>query len=204
MRRGYIAALMISVLLLSGCGAGSETAEFEQFRQRMAAAAAEVTAEVTASEDDEVTVFTLMCAAVEDGYDVAVTEPELLAGVRAHLRTGENTLEFDGIVLPVGDLGGGLSPLTALPRVLRAAQEGHVDLLWREDGALVAQLILDDTTTVRLYLDAAGVPVAAEISEGTETVVRCDILNWNWNERGTTHESNNSNLGGDQSDQSGA
>lgn len=197
MRRGWIAVLMISALMLAGCGSRGAEERFDRFRQTLEAAdGIAVTAEVTAISGDDVTAFTLSCATAEEGYEVSVTEPELLAGVRAHLRQGDATLEFDNIVLPMGTLSeNGLSPLMALPCVIDAACEGHVDLLWTEDDRLVTQLILDDTTTVRLYLDEALTPVYAEIAAEDTTVVQCSILTWQLNEREAQDESDDSNLG---------
>lgn len=80
--------------------------------------------------------------------------PEQAAGVTAHLRDGASALAFDDIILPAGDLNGaGLTPLTALPYVVQAIRSGYVDLTWTEDGLQVVQLITDDHTAVRLYLD---------------------------------------------------
>lgn len=205
MRRGWIAALTISALLLAGCGSGGAEEQLERFRKSLeASGSVTVTAEVTAVSDEEVLSYTLSCAEVEDGYDIAVTEPELLSGVQAHLRQNDATLEFDNIVIPMGSLNdNGLSPLTALPRILEAARSGYADLVWTESGRLTAQLVLDDTTTVRLYLNDALTPVSAEVAVEDATVIQCSIITWQQNERGTQYESDDPNLGGDQSQQSG-
>lgn len=197
MRRGWIAALMISALLLAGCGSGGAEEQFDGFRQSLETAeSVTVTAEVTAVSDEDVTAFTLICTEAAEEYSIEVAEPELLAGVRAHLRQGDAALEFDNIVLPMGTLrDNGLSPLTALPCVLQAARGGYADLIWTEDGKTVAQLIFDDATTVRLYLDDAGTPVYAELSVADATVIQCNILTWQQNERGTQHESDDQNMG---------
>lgn len=197
MRRGWIAALMISALLLTGCGSGAAEEQFDAFRRSLEASErVTVTAEVTALSDEDVTKFTLSCAEEAEGYSIGVTAPELLAGVRAHLRQDDATLEFDNIVLPMGTLNeNGLSPLTALPCILEAARDGYLDLAWTEDGRLVAQLILDDTTTVRLSLDDTLTPVYAEVSVEDATVVQCGILTWQQNERGTEDEPDDPNVG---------
>lgn len=197
MRRGWIAALMISALLLTGCGSGGAEEQFDAFRKSLeASGSVTVTAEVTAVAEEDVTAFTLSCAEAAEEYSIEVTEPEMLSGVRAHLRQDDATLEFDNIVLPMGTLSdNGLSPLTALPAVIEAARSGYADLIWTEDGKTVAQLIVDDTTTVRLYLDDAGTPVHAELSVEDATVMQCSILTWQQNERGTQNESDDQNMG---------
>ena len=134
-----------------------------------------------------------------DGYDLTVTAPEQAAGVTAHLRDGASTLAFDDIILPAGDLNGaGLTPLTALPYVVEAIRSGYVDLTWTEDGLQVVQLITDDHTAVRLYLDGT-VPQCAELSVDDTLCLRCTMENWNLEQGSTNDESQDQNLGRDQS-----
>ena len=134
-----------------------------------------------------------------DGYDLTVTAPEQAAGVTAHLRDGASTLAFDDIILPAGDLNGaGLTPLTALPYVVQAIRSGYVDLTWTEDGLQVVQLITDDHTAVRLYLDGT-VPQCAELSVDDTLCLRCTMENWNLEQGSMNDESQDPNLGRDQS-----
>ena len=116
-----------------------------------------------------------------------------------HLRRGESTLTFDDILLPAGDLNAaGLTPLTALPYVVDAVRSGYVDLTWQEDGLLVVQLITDDHTVVRLYLDGT-VPQCAELSVDERSCLYCTVEQWNLEQGSTNDESQNSNMGRDQS-----
>ena len=130
---------------------------------------------------------------------VALTVPEQAAGVTAHLRDGASTLAFDDIILPAGDLNGaGLTPLTVLPYVVQAIRSGYVDLTWTEDGLQVVQLITDDHTAVRLYLDGT-VPQCAELSVDDTLCLRCTMENWNLEQGSMNDESQDPNLGRDQS-----
>lgn len=197
-------AALLAPLTLAGCGDTAEDA-FARFRAALADADVSATAEVTMVSDDTVTAFTLDCETGAEETVVSVTSPESLAGVRAHLRDGSDALEFDGLVLPLETAGeGALSPLTALPAVVEAARAGYAELVWTEDEYTVAQLVLDDETAVRLYLDAAGAPVYAEVSVADATVVQCTITSWQTNEREAQDESNNSDVGGNQPAESGA
>ena len=142
---------------------------------------------------------TLTCQELPDGYDLTVTAPEQAAGVTAHLRDGASALAFDDIILPAGDLNGaGLTPLTALPYVVQAIRSGYVDLTWTEDGLQVVQLITDDHTAVRLYLDGT-VPQCAELSVDDTLCLRCTMENWNLEQGSMNDESQDPNLGRDQS-----
>ena len=181
MQRKAIAALMISLLLLSACGHGAGEQTFEAFRDTLTGKLVTVTAQVRGQRGD------------------TVTAPEQAAGVTAHLRDGASTLAFDDIILPAGDLNGaGLTPLTALPYVVQAIRSGYVDLTWTEDGLQVVQLITDDHTVVRLYLDGT-VPQCAELSVDERSCLYCTVEQWNLEQGSTNDESQNSNMGRDQS-----
>ena len=199
MQRKAIAALMISLLLLSACGHGAGEQTFEAFRDTLTGKLVTVTAQVRVQRGDTVTDYTLTCQELPDGYDLTVTAPEQAAGVTAHLRDGASALAFDDIILPAGDLNGaGLTPLTALPYVVQAIRSGYVDLTWTEDGLQVVQLITDDHTAVRLYLDGT-VPQCAELTVDDTLCLRCTMENWNLEQGSMNDESQDPNLGRDQS-----
>lgn len=95
-------------------------------------------------------------------------------------------------------LTGSLVTVTALPYVVDAVRSGYVDLTWQEDGLLVVQLITDDHTVVRLYLDGT-VPQCAELSVDERSCLYCTVEQWNLEQGSTNDESQNSNMGRDQS-----
>ena len=166
MQRRSIAALMISLLLLSACGHGAGERSFQTFRDTLTGSLVTVTAQVRADYGDTV---------------------------------ADYTLTFDDILLPAGDLNAaGLTPLTALPYVVDAIRSGYVDLTWQEDGLLVVQLITDDHTVVRLYLDGT-VPQCAELSVDEHSCLYCTVEQCNLEQGSTNDESQNSNMGRDQS-----
>ena len=186
---------VLYVLPLGGCGAASEEAQFGAFRDSIKDAAVTVTAEVQARDGDEVTSFTLRCSETDAGCEIEVLAPEQIAGVRAHADADAVEMRFDDVILPMPQAQDAVSPLMALPLVLSAARSGHLDLVWEEDG-LVCQLIPDDDTAVRLYLDETKTPVAAEIDTGGHTTVFCTITAWS-TEKSDLHEPNDPDLGGD-------
>ena len=81
MQRKAIAALMISLLLLSACGHGAGEQTFEAFRDTLTGKLVTVTAQVRVQRGDTVTDYTLTCQELPDGYDLTVTAPEQAAGV---------------------------------------------------------------------------------------------------------------------------
>lgn len=130
MQRKAIAALMISLLLLSACGRGAGEQKFEAFRDTLTGQLVTTTAQVRVQRSDTVTDYTLTCQELPDGYDLTVTAPEQAAGVTAHLRDGASTLAFDDIILPAGDLNGA-GPDTADGASLCGG--GHPQRLCRPD-----------------------------------------------------------------------
>ena len=188
--------ICLCLLPLSGCGAEREERRFDAFRASLENAAVTVTAEVEARDGDEVTSFTLQCTETDSGCEIEVLSPQEIAGVRATVDASKVEMQFDDVVLPMPQADGAVSPLMALPLVLNAARAGYLDLVWQEDN-LVCQLIPDDDTAVRLYLNADGVPTAAEIDVDGHTNVFCTITAWS-TEKSDANESNDTNLGGDQ------
>ena len=203
MRQKGFAALMITALLLTACGSGGDANRAAAFCAALQSTQVQAAAEVTALYDDAVETFTLALTETDGVSELEVLAPELIAGVRAHVNAGETTLEFDGVVLPAPLEPGGISPLMALPMVLRAARTGHLDLVWQEGEYLVLQLIPEDDLAVRLYLDAADTPAYAEIIREDAAAVRCTITQWNETGSDIDDEQNDPNLGGDQSQHPG-
>lgn len=198
-KRSITAIILLFFLLLlplSACGAEREESRFDAFRESLTDAAVTVTAEVTGRDGEDVTAFTLRCTEADTGCEIEVLAPEEIAGVRAHIDAGAADMQFEDVILPMPQSKDAVSPLMALPLVLQAARTGHLDLVWQEDS-LVCQLIPDDNTAVRIYLNGDNTPTAAEIDVDGHTNVFCTITGWS-TEKSDLHESNDTDLGGDQ------
>ena len=178
-KRTLLFVLMIPLLFFTAC-IGDESGErFDAFRAATAAAAVSATAEVCADYGETVYDFTLRCTGGGDEYMVEVLSPERLAGIRAHLAQGGSRLEYEDIILDTGDLtSDGLTPVSALPTILRAIAEGHVERLWEADGYLAAEIYLGDADTLTLWLDGDNCPAAAEIVSGGTMVLSCRFTHW--------------------------
>ena len=195
MRRSKLAARMITILLLlTACVGRGDASTVEALRESVQDATVQVTAEVTVLGTDTAETYTYDYTETDRGCAMVVTAPELLRGVTAHIEAGETTLEYDGVLLPAPLGEPERAPLTAVQQILDALRTGHLDAVWREGDAVVAQLIPADDTAVRLYLDDAGTPMFAEIILNDTAVLHCALTHWK-TERGTSHESNDPNLG---------
>lgn len=138
-------AVLLTALLLSGCGAASSATE-EIRRQYGLIETAQMEAEVTFHADGEERVFTLQCDYTPSAAAVTVTAPEQVAGVSATLTGEELKLTYGGESLSVGAVDG-VNPLSALPMLLRAVAQGY---LLEESSET-----LHDTVCRRLLLDTS-------------------------------------------------
>lgn len=183
MRRRFVSVLMIPLLLLAGCGAREAGAEkrFEAFREA-AVRAQSITATAALTADYGGTAQEYVLALESDGTEVAVevVEPELIAGVRATARWGETTLSYDGVMLAAGPLDEeGITPVSALPAVLRAMTSGYEELVWREGDLIAARLYVGEDSVCTVWIGESDLtPTAAEIASGGRTVVACRFTDW--------------------------
>lgn len=179
MRKGFVSALMMTLLLLTGCGRREAKLEneFAAFRENLRAAQS-IEAQVSLSCDsgDVVSQYGLRLSWNEDETRITVTEPELIAGISAVVTDGGARVEYEGVMLGVGELAG-LTPVSALPEMLKAMAYGYEELLWREDDYLAARLWLDEESVMTLWL-SEGVPVCTEISAAGQTVMTCRFESW--------------------------
>ena len=176
MKKLFVPLLLILALLLGGC-ANKNEARFRAFSEELRARIElALTAEVRAEYDDRSCSFTLRCT--EDGSGgctVEVLEPELIRGVRAQLNADGTKLLYDSISVDTGESGSSLSPMGALPLLLRALREGALDSLWKEDGCLAVRLVPEDGVGVTVLFDAEMRPDYAEIDREGKGVLFIDV-----------------------------
>lgn len=174
--------LMIIALLLAGCG-DSEKLEDELEKARESWSAAEclsLTAAVTAELSGSVFECTLRCSRSGEETVVEVIAPELIAGISARIDADGSELEYDGLILTLGDaMKGEVSPVTAMPTILNALLEGHVTGIWCESEGekelIAAECYVSDTEYVKLWFDESFVPLCSELVSGGRAVVKCTI-----------------------------
>ena len=84
--------------------------------------------DVTAEVGDKVFDFTLDAQWRREGETVlAITAPELLAGITARTAQGETVLEYDGAGVSLGLLDGeGLTAVSALPWLMEQVDRGYM------------------------------------------------------------------------------
>ena len=177
MKKLYLPLLLILSVLLGGCANKGET-RFREFSEELRARSdLELTAEVRAEYDDRSCTFTLRCC--EDGQGgctVEVLEPELIRGVKARVSADGTKLVYDSVSVDTGGDGGtGLSPMGALPLLLRSLRGGALDSAWKEDGSCAVRLVPEDDIAVTVLFDADMKPETAEIEYAGKGVLFLDI-----------------------------
>ena len=110
------------LLALTACGAPGEDA-LDELREDMTAAdGVTVRAAVTSTAGGEYAEYELECTRSGGEYGVTVLAPAEVAGVTATLDLDGGTLGYDGRALAFASPGG-VTPITALPELLRRAGE---------------------------------------------------------------------------------
>lgn len=183
MKRLCLPLLLVFCLLLSGCGAGASKKQYEQFSQELSSQnSLSFTAQLRAEYEEKTVDFTLCYEADENGQTVTVLAPELIAGVKAHITAGNTALEYDGVRLDTGALDRyGLTPMSALPVLVDAMTNGHLDSRWQEEGKSVFQLIANDHLSATVWFEAESMtPVRAELVSDGRVTVCCELSDWNY------------------------
>ena len=182
MRRAFLFVLMISLLLLAACSAGSGNWEtVDMIRQELQAAEMLTMQAWVCTSDCE---YVLQCTGGGEEYTVVVLEPEIIAGVTATVQSGDLVLDYDGVQLSAGELNSdGLNPVSALPCVADTLTNGFQTLVWREEmlgiECITAQFRVSDETVLTVWIDPElHAPVYAELDNGGKVVVSCTYDMW--------------------------
>ncbi len=134
----------------------------------------------------------LLCGCADDGkgqfaeFVKIVSSAENIA-FSAHVsaqydeKTAEFTLayEYDGAMLDIGTLDDAeLSPMSALPLIVRAMRDGHLEISWVENDMIAARVIPADDYVVTVWIDSNLTPCSAEVCYKENTVVSVEISDW--------------------------
>ncbi|MDO4749465.1 MAG: hypothetical protein Q4A39_01350 [Eubacteriales bacterium] len=185
MRRTILFALMMSLLLMGGCGRVQAEEKFEDWQEELREEESfSFSAKIAADSGENVLRYEAT-ARWEDGETcVELTAPEVLAGVTLRMSDDTAFLEYDGVSLELGKLpGAGMSPAAVLPLAAKALRDGHLlsSAAVREDG--VTQIVCElacEWGELTVWMEGEPLmPVHAELSVDGQTVVTCEFIAWN-------------------------
>lgn len=175
--------LMIGALLLGGCADTDKTEErLAQARAEIAAAeSVSFLARVSVELEESVFDCVLQVERREDETVVQAVEPEIIAGLSARMGPEDTAIEYDGMILSIGDaLSGEISPMGTMPLILDALESGYVSMVWQEQqgqrSLTAAQCFVSDAEYLKIWFDSGTLtPVQAELVSGGRVVVKCSI-----------------------------
>ncbi len=200
MRKLICSALMITCLVLTACADTEQ--QVRSFAEELCnGTSVRMTAQVQADHGDTVECYTLEYDFDGSEWTALVTAPDILAGISVHMDGDGSELEFDGVMLAAGDiLSNGVTAIGSVPLIWETLHTGSLDCVWEEGELFAGTYVYDDTIGMSLWYDAAGLPVAAELTENGIGKVSCHFTNVEVGRNGTTE---NENLGGNQPKQPG-
>jgi len=183
MRRA-IFALMMTLLLLCGCGGEQDVEIYERWRQEAAGAKLSFDGEITALAGNEQTVYAVHVDHAGEETLLTLTAPENIAGIRLESRAGEAQLYCEGLVL---SLSAGacdpFDPAGLVPALMQALSSPRLRCVWREGEYLAAELPLESEKCIRLFFERQSMtPFYLEAAENGQCVVFCNIKNWTMGE----------------------
>ena len=181
MKKLCLLTLLALSLLLAACGKDRAfKSEYESFSKELASAeAVSFTANVRAEYEHKTARFALSYTGDESGAVVTVLAPELISGISARVSPDGTSLEYGEISLDTGSLDShGLSPMSALPVMMRALKSGHLDSYWTEDGKTVLRLIPDDEYICTVWFGDEMTPLRAEVQSDGRIVVFAALSDW--------------------------
>lgn len=125
--------MMTLCLLLTACGGGTGAGNTDELAldiraEYIAMTGCSATLTLTADYGRRVYDYTLALVYQREGdTTITVQAPEEVAGVTARISKDSAALEYDGVSLETGPLDAtGLSPVSAVPAILKCAQEGFI------------------------------------------------------------------------------
>ena len=180
MRRAAAAlTTLIFALALSACGGGTDV--LAQLRAGLEGAGeVRITAGEPSLSGTRPSEYNLTLERTDGGLTVTVNEPEEIAGVSAVYDEDTLSLEYEGLILPA-PVTGEVSPITALPELLDALENGYEALSWSEGEDTYVSLEPSDGLGVTVRFNSGGEPVWAELLVGGESAVQCEITEFTVN-----------------------
>ncbi len=176
---------IILCVILTGCGArdlGVDKAGIKEYYKALGGMKMQVG--ISADFPERVSKYRVgYTYKKDDKSSIEIIEPEEVSGIKVSVKDGEGEIEFDGSRLETGKLDGrGLTPLNALPRLMKKWSGGEISQteLGSRDGVDTILLIYsddgsDEDTEYRTWFNRENYyPIYSEIISDGRCVIRCE------------------------------
>jgi len=172
---------VFAILLLCACSSSEKLEEnFESWRTGLEKVSA--TAVVTISVGEQASEYELKCDYNPEKTVVEIISPENLKGVAATRGEKDTQLEFDGLILELGEING-ISPVNTLPHLIDTLRKGYVSGCstekYGDDVLLSVEFSPQAGVGVRVWLNEDNIPVRADFVSDTYAGIKIEITDWN-------------------------
>lgn len=195
---------MLLLLLLCACGAEMKEAQQPVDLRTSLNAAGECsyTLDLRASFGEYYRDFSLACRGNGEETDFTVLSPEPAKGITATVSGGDAAVIYDDVVLAVENFETRqLSPMAAPYLLNYALSKGYIDSTGMDGELLQVNYTLgygSRSLTLRVYF-AGETPTSAEISDGENTLITCEIKDFEIiKKEEKENDGTETDLGGDQ------
>lgn len=187
--RRMVAVLM---LLLTLCACGAENTNSAQtavsFRTaRNGSESCTFRMNLTADYGEYIREYTLSCICSEDAADFTLIAPETAAGITATVSGTGAQVSYEDTILAVENFESRrISPMAAPYLLDQAWKKGYISSTGMDGQQEMVQYLLGygmQQLTITAWFDGET-PVRAEISDGTNTLIACEITEFNMGQQG--------------------
>ena len=177
-------ALVLALVVLTGCSAGSEDLDRAmQLRTALQSGGCSFDAKITADYGDKIYTFQMACTANPGGeLQFCVTEPESISGICGSISAQGGALTFEDTLLEFPLLADGqASPISAPWLLIRSLQGGYLTSAGMEGEYL--RLQVDDSfeendLTLTVWLNDLNQPVSADILYAGRRILSITVHNF--------------------------
>lgn len=176
--------LLLSVVLLTGCGGNRELNRAMELRSDLLKAkGCSFETQVTADYGDKVHIFTMACTVDDKGeLTFAVKKPDTLAGITGNVSDTGGKLTFDGTALAFPLLAEDrLAPVSAPWLLLKTLRSGYLSSAGMDGDHLritIDDRYEEDALTLDVWVNRENRPLRAEICWAGQKILTMDVENF--------------------------
>lgn len=196
-----LAVPMLLLLLLAGCQSAEAQTPVDLRTQMNAAGESQFVLSLRADYGDYTRDFTLLCQGSGEKAEFTVLEPEVVKGISASVSGEGAEVKYEDTVLAVEQFSTRrLSPMAAPYLLLYAFEQGYIASCGKDGEDTIVEYTLgygQRTVTVNALFQGQY-PVSAEITDGENTLISCEIQDFRVGKEATNNDESEENMGGSE------